>query len=59
MVQRIRTDSGTKDRPKTRSELQKENEALKKEVDTLNEQLTDAQMALVELYEMIGGMTDG
>jgi cell division protein FtsB len=56
-LRRLREDSikELKER-KTTEQLQEENEALKKQVDTLDNQLTEAQLALCDLYElMVGG----
>lgn len=38
---------------KSRAELQAENEALQKKVSSLESQLTDAQLALCDVYEQI------
>ena len=38
---------------KSVEELQKENEALKKQVSSLEGQLTDTQMALCDVYELL------
>lgn len=40
---------------KTRAELQKENEQLQAKVETLEGQLTDTQMALCDVYELLEG----
>ena len=38
---------------KSRDELQKENEELKAQVESLEGQLTDTQMALCDVYELL------
>ena len=38
---------------KSRAELQKENEELKAQVESLEGQLTDTQMALCDVYELL------
>ncbi len=38
---------------KSRAELQKENEALREQVESLEGQLTDTQMALCDVFEML------
>ena len=38
---------------KSRAELQKENEALRAQVESLEGQLTDTQMALCDVYELL------
>ena len=38
---------------KSRAELQKENEALREQVESLEGQLTDTQMALCDVYELL------
>lgn len=40
---------------KTRAELQKENEALKTRLKSLESQLTDTQLALCDVYELLEG----
>jgi chaperonin cofactor prefoldin len=40
---------------KTTEQLQEENESLKKQVGTLENQLTETQMALCDVYELLGG----
>lgn len=55
-VQRFRKDSVKELRKqKTRAELQKENEQLQAKVETLEGQLTDTQMALCDVYELLEG----
>lgn len=55
-LNRIRTDS-VKDRRKQKSvaELQKENEQLTAQVQSLETQLEDTQMALCDVYELVAG----
>jgi peptidoglycan hydrolase CwlO-like protein len=55
-LKRIRTDS-VKDRRKQKSmaELQKENEQLTAQVQSLETQLEDTQMALCDVYELVAG----
>ena len=40
---------------KSRQELQEENERLQVKVESLEEQLTDTQMALCDVYELLEG----
>ena len=40
---------------KTRAQLQEENEQLQAKVETLEGQLTDTQMALCDVYELLEG----
>lgn len=55
-VQRFRKDSVKELRKqKTRAELQKENEQLQAKVESLEGQLTDTQMALCDVYELLEG----
>lgn len=55
-VKRLRKDSVKELRKqKTRAELQKENELLQEKVETLEGQLTDTQMALCDVYELLEG----
>lgn len=55
-LHRIREDSVAELRKqKTRAELQKENEQLQAKVDSLEGQLTDTQMALCDVYELLEG----
>lgn len=56
-LNRIREDSVAALREKkTMAELQQENEQLRAKVDTLNAQVTDTQIALCDVYElMLGG----
>lgn len=55
-VKRIRVDSvKEKQKEKTRKQLQEENEQLRAEVDSLEGQLTDTQMALCDVYELLEG----
>jgi len=55
-LKRLKEDSVAELRKqKTIKELQAENEQLKTEVETLNSQLIDTQIALCDVYELIGG----
>ncbi len=55
-VKRLRKDSVAELRKqKTRAQLQEENEQLQKKVETLEGQLTDTQMALCDVYELLEG----
>ena len=55
-LHRIREDSVKElKKRKTVAELQAENEQLKQTVVELNEQLTNTELALVDVYEMIAG----
>ena len=55
-VKRIRKDSVAELRKqKTRAQLQEENEMLQAKVETLEGQLTDTQMALCDVYELLEG----
>lgn len=40
---------------KTRAQLQAENEQLQEKVETLENQLTDTQLALCDVYELLEG----
>ena len=52
----IRRDSvKEKQKEKTRKQLQEENERLQAKVETLEDQLTDTQMALCDVYELLEG----
>lgn len=52
----IRKDSvKEKRKEKTRKQLQEENERLTAQVDALESQLTDTQMALCDVYELLEG----
>lgn len=44
-----------KRKEKTRRQLQEENEALRAKVKALEEQVTDTQLALCEVFEMAAG----
>ena len=55
-VKRIRVDSvKEKQKEKTRKQLQEENEQLRAKVESLEGQLTDTQMALCDVYELLEG----
>ena len=55
-VKRLRKDSVAELRKqKTRAQLQEENAQLQKKVETLEGQLTDTQMALCDVYELLEG----
>ena len=55
-VKRIRVDSvEEKRKEKTRKQLQEENEKLQAKVESLEGQLTDTQMALCDVYELLEG----
>ncbi len=55
-VKRLREDSVKELRKqKTRAQLQAENEKLQAKVETLEGQLTDTQMALCDVYELLEG----
>lgn len=55
-VKRLRKDSVAELRKqKTRAQLQEENEQLQAKVETLEGQLTDTQMALCDVYELLEG----
>ncbi len=55
-LQRIREDSVAELRKKkTMAQLQKENEELRGQVASLEGQLTDTQLALCNVYEMMTG----
>lgn len=60
-LNRIREDSVAALREKKSvAELQQENEQLRAKVDTLNAQVTDTQIALCDVYElMLGGGGNG
>ena len=44
-----------KQKEKTRKQLQEENEQLRAKVESLEGQLTDTQMALCDVYELMEG----
>ena len=44
-----------KQKEKTRKQLQEENEQLRAKVESLEGQLTDTQMALCDVYELLEG----
>ncbi|MEY8230231.1 hypothetical protein AALA82_01230 [Oscillospiraceae bacterium 50-16] len=55
-LNRIKKDSvAALKKRKTRQELQEENERLQAKVETLEDQLTDTQMALCDVYELLEG----
>lgn len=55
-LNRIKTDSvAALKKRKTRQELQEENERLQVKVESLESQLTDTQMALCDVYELLEG----
>lgn len=55
-LNRIKTDSVAElKKRKTRQELQEENERLQVKVESLENQLTDTQMALCDVYELLEG----
>lgn len=55
-VQRFRKDSIKElKKRKTRAELQEENERLQAKVEGLEGQLTDTQVALCDVYELLEG----
>lgn len=55
-VKRLREDSIKElNKRKTTEQLQKENEELRKQVASLETQLTDTQMALCDVFEMVAG----
>ena len=52
----LRQDSvKEKRKEKTRKQLQEENEKLQAKVESLEGQLTDTQMALCDVYELLEG----
>ena len=52
----IRKDSvKEKQKEKTRKQLQEENKQLRAKVESLEGQLTDTQMALCDVYELLEG----
>jgi cell shape-determining protein MreC len=52
----IRKDSvKEKQKEKTRKQLQEENEQLRAKFESLEGQLTDTQMALCDVYELLEG----
>ena len=52
----IRKDSvKEKQKEKTRKQLEEENEQLRAKVESLEGQLTDTQMALCDVYELLEG----
>ena len=61
MVRRIRIDSIEElNRRKTNQELAEENERLRTQVAELEDELTNTQLALCDVYELIlGGEQDG
>lgn len=53
-LHRVKVDSVAELRKKkTTAQLQQENEALQKKVTTLEDQLTETQLALCDVYEQI------
>ena len=55
-LNRLRQDSvKEKRKEKTRKQLQEENEQLRAKVESLEGQLTDTQMALCDVYELLEG----
>ena len=55
-LKRLRRDSVKELRKeKTRKQLQEENEQLRAKVESLEGQLTDTQMALCDVYELLEG----
>ena len=55
-LNRIKTDSVAElKKRKSRQELQEENERLQVKVESLEEQFTDTQMALCDVYELLEG----
>lgn len=53
-LNRVKVDSVAELRKKkTTAQLQKENEALQKKVTTLEDQLTETQLALCDVYEQV------
>ena len=55
-LNRIKKDSVAElKKRKSRQELQEENERLQAKVESLEEQLTDTQMALCDVYELLEG----
>lgn len=53
-LKRIRVDSVAElNKKKTSAELQEENEVLKKKVASLEDQLTETQLALCDVYEQV------
>lgn len=55
-LKRIRVDSVAEARKqKSLEELQQENESLKEQVGSLSTELTDTQVALAEVYELVVG----
>ncbi len=55
-VKRLREDSIKElNKRKSTAQLQKENEELRKQVASLETQLTDTQMALCDVFEMVAG----
>ncbi len=55
-LQRIRVDSVAElSKKKSVAQLQKENEELLSQVASLDGQLTDTQLALCDVYEMVMG----
>lgn len=57
-LNRVKVDSVAELRKKkTTAQLQKENEALQKKVTTLEDQLTETQLALCDVYEQVIAVT--
>lgn len=55
-LQRVRVDSVKElQKKKTPEQLAKENEELRRQVGTLENQLTDTQLALCDVYELLVG----
>ena len=55
-VKRLREDSVKElSKQKTRRQLQEENEQLRAKVESLEGQVTDTQMALCDVYELLVG----
>ena len=55
-LQRVRVDSVKElQKKKTPAQLAQENEKLRGQVETLEGQLTDTQMALCDVYELLVG----
>ena len=58
-LKRIRVDSIKElSNKKTNEELTKENEALKQQVESLSTDITNTQVALCEVYELMAGGTE-
>lgn len=57
-LNRVKVDSVAELRKKkTTAQLQKENEALQEKVTTLEDQLTETQLALCDVYEQVIAVT--